>query len=301
MILSELHKEFQSVIAPWDFFVLLAHATDKDKTFLLAHPEYTLDTETEMKAREYFTRRSKHEPVAYIVGNKEFYGRDFFVTPATLVPRPETELLVELIVKKALCNTKRQSSNQVVFLADIGTGSGNIIVTLAKEIRNPTYEFHATDISREALAVAQENAKQHGVENIISFHGGNLLDPIREKLTTADEIVIAANLPYLSEEIWQSAEDDVKQFEPKTALVSTQQGLDHYFRLLDQAKSIPTDFLHNRVKSQTSHKQPITLFLEISPEQTPLLKKILTGHFPKATIAIYPDLSGRDRVAVIVL
>ncbi|MBI2439144.1 MAG: peptide chain release factor N(5)-glutamine methyltransferase [Candidatus Moranbacteria bacterium] len=305
MILKKLQKEFLSSagqkIAPEDFFVLLAHATNKDKTFLFAHPEYELDTRTETKAREYFSRRAKHEPVAYVVGHKEFYGRDFQVTPATLIPRPETELLIELILEKIKSDTKRRPSTQAIFLTDIGTGSGNIVVTLAKEIKNPTYTFHATDISSKALNVAKKNAKRHNVENIISFYEGNFLDPLKEKLVTANEIIIVANLPYLSEKIWQSAEDDVKIFEPKTALVSAQVGLDHYYRLFDQVKSLNTDFFRDREKSQTSQKQSVMLFLEISPEQTPLIKQYFSKNFPKATFTIHPDLSSRDRVVVLSL
>jgi release factor glutamine methyltransferase len=293
--LEKLQKEYLSPssetrLAPEDFFVLLAETTGKDKAFLLAHPEYVLDAETEAKTREYFKRRLKREPVTYIVGHKEFYGRDFLVTPDTLVPRPETELLVELTLNK-ISNFQFPISNNIAII-DVGTGSGNIIITLAKEIGNPIYEIqntryeiHATDISAGALTTAQENAARHGVSDAISFHEGSLLEPIdKDVFEAADEIIIAANLPYLSHEIYQSSHDDVKLFEPETALVSEAAGLDHYYRLLEETRSIP---------------KPMTLFLEISPEQTPAITKYLAERFPQAETSIHQDLSARDRVVEI--
>lgn len=333
MTIGELQKEFlPSSLAPEDFFVLLSAVTGKDKAFLLAHPEHDLDAETEARTREYFARRLKREPVAYIVGHKEFYGRDFLVTPDTLIPRPETELIIELILDKikginrgaspapipsrqaagyspfdtplrsetktSFCFTRfrrviksniiPRPLNYVTFFADIGTGSGNIVITLAKEIQEKyqvlSIRYHATDISPKALEVARKNAERHGVGDTIAFHEGSLLEPIFDELATADEVIVAANLPYLSEEIYQAAEDDVKRFEPRSALVSDRAGLDHYYRLLDQIKNL---------------KKPTTLFLEISPEQTPLLRQHLAERFPQAEIFIHQDLSARDRVVEI--
>lgn len=274
-------------IAPEDFFVLLAYATGKDKTFLLAHPEYLLDRETETRAREYFARRLKHEPVAYITRHKEFYGRDFIVTKDTLIPRPETEHIIERVLDE-ISNFKFQISKKIVII-DVGTGSGNIIITLAKEIQKvhetSRTTYHATDISEEALNIARENAKRHDVTSTIEFHAGNLLEPIDKNVfETADDIIIAANLPYLSEEVYLAADDDVKCFEPHDALVSAEAGLDHYYRLLEQTSSIQT---------------PTILFLEISPEQTPLIQTYLSKNFPTTRVSIHQDLSGRDRVVKI--
>ncbi len=299
MTVQKLQVEFlqssEARLAPEDFFVLLAHVTDKDKTFLLAHPEYALNAETETKARECFARRLKHEPVAYITGHKEFYGRDFLVTPDTLIPRPETELLVELILNKIesrISNLESRKGSLTVL--DIGTGSGNIIVSVASEcksaprfkIQDSRFSFHTVDTSRAALAVAKENAKCHEADTLISFQEGSLLEPLVDELTEADEIIIAANLPYLSEEIYQSSADDVKVFEPRSALVSDQAGLDHYYRLLEQTKAIG---------------KPSTLFLEISPEQSPIITDYLATNFPQAETPIHQDLSSRDRIVEIKL
>lgn len=289
MTIRELQQEFltssEKHLAPEDFFVLLADAAKKDKTFLLAHPEYELDTDTEEKVRKYFARRLKHEPIAYIISHKEFYGHDFIVTKDTLIPRPETEQIVELVLGKIKTQEK-------AIIADIGTGSGNIIISIAKETEktNPasSIECYATDISEQALIVAKENAKQHNVDDRIEFRQGDLLQPIQEIISEEDKIIITANLPYLSEEIYQAAADDVKQFEPQSALLSDQAGLDHYYRLLKEVKNISTP-------------SSITLFLEISPEQSLVLEKYILSIFPAASIIIHKDLAEKDRVVEVCL
>lgn len=299
MTIAELQREFLSAgtnrIAPADFFILLAQAARKDKVFLLSHPEYELEDEGEMHARDFFTRRLRSEPVAYILGRKEFFGLDFEVTRDTLIPRPETEALVERALNEAESGIRNQESGsgRKILIADIGTGSGNIIISIASElmkspfsILHSQFTLHATDISDKAIAIAKKNAARHGVSGIIGFRTGDLLAPIGQELLSADEIIIAANLPYLSREIYSAADDDVKAFEPPSALISDQAGLDHYVRLLDQANSL---------------LKPVTLFLEISPEQTPLLRAHLASRFPRAEISIHQDLSGRDRIAQIAL
>ncbi len=286
MTVQALQKKFLPSLAPEDFFVLLAEATSKDKAFLLAHPEYELRAETEAKAQEYFARRLRHEPVAYIVGHKEFYGRDFRVTPATLIPRPETELLVELTLNE-ISNFQFPISKKII-LIDVGTGSGNIIITLAKEISYlishiSSFSFHATDISLDALTVAKENSKRHHVDHLISFHQGDLLTPIIDELREAEHIIITANLPYLSETIYDDAEDDVKDFEPRSALISDEEGLAHSYRLLEQLHALTA-------------RKSLDVFFEISPEQSSLLQDRIRTLFPESKTTIHPDLSGRDRI-----
>lgn len=293
MTIGDLQKLFLfssgARIAPEDFFILLAHATKREKSSLLAHPEYSLDPEEEKTLRNFFERRLQHEPIAYIIRHKEFYGYDFIVTPDTLVPRPETELLVELALNKiesGILNLEYREKK--VTVADIGTGSGNIIISLVKEgeklYQVASIKYYASDISERALIVAKENAKKHHVDNIIEFHKSDLLESLPKEIFSTDEIIITANLPYLSEEIYESSPEDVKNFEPKSALFSDQAGLDHYYRLFEQVKNI---------------SKPTTLFLEISPEQTPLLEKNIPLFFPQASLKIHQDLAQKDRVAEI--
>lgn len=281
MTVSALQKLFLPALAPEDFFILLACATRKDTAFLLAHPEYVLDTSDDALARSFFQRRMQHEPVAYITGDKAFYGRDFSVTKDTLIPRPETEQLVELALGAA-----ESGKGKRLLIADIGTGSGNIIISIAAELTGHHSQFAlcATDISSQAVAVAKTNAKRHDVSDRITFHEGDLLEPLIREISSADEIIIVANLPYLAEEIYLASDDDVKAFEPRNALVSGSAGLGHCYRLLDQAKNF---------------SKPVTIFLEISPEQNSRLKIRCASHFPNAGTVVHRDLSGRDRVAEI--
>ncbi len=291
MTVSELRKLFCPALAPEDSLILLAHATGKEQVFLLAHPEHIIGASDEALARSFFRRRLRHEPVAYITGHKEFYGQDFIVTKDTLIPRPETEHLVERVLDRTEHHESMiRGGEKNIHILDIGTGSGNIIISIAAELnqRYPASDirYHATDISPQALEVAKENARRHDVSDLITFREGDLLEPFAKECASADAIIIAANLPYLSEAIYATAENDVKKFEPHDALVSGQAGLGHYYRLLDQAKRLA---------------KPAMLLLEISPEQAPLLRTCLVSCLPQAKISIYQDLSGRDRVAEIVL
>lgn len=293
MILQELQKEYFSSpdkrIAPEDFFVLLAAATKKDKAFLLAHPEYTLDAITETKARSFFKRRLLCEPVAYIIGQKEFYGREFFVTRDTLIPRPETEHLVEALLEYISQQTTHHKQN--IALVDVGTGSGVIIISLVLELQSssfsflhPSLSFYATDISSDTLAVAQKNAKRHKLIESISFCAGDLLDPIKNKLSSTNELLIVANLPYLSKKLYEATKKDVKMFEPIAALISGEHGLAHYQCLFQQVRAL---------------QKPTTLFLEISPEQSNLIQTLATSLLPRAHVTIQKDLAQKDRVAII--
>jgi release factor glutamine methyltransferase len=293
MTVEELRRKFLSSssetrIAPEDFYVLLSHVTGKSREFLLAHPEYELDAEAETQTRAYFTRRIAHEPISYIIGKKEFYGRDFLVTPDTLIPRPETELLVELALGKI------ESRKGKILIADIGTGSGAIIIALASElkkrntkygIRNTKYDFHATDISSAALNIAKKNAEHHSIANEISFHEGNLILPIEKYFDDVDEIVLLANLPYLSELLYKSTRLDVHDYEPQSALESGYDGLDHYRALFQ--------IMHTQGLSE----KKCSVFCEISPEQSTAIRKIFQLIFPGAKSDTYQDLSSHDRVA----
>jgi release factor glutamine methyltransferase len=259
-------------IALEDFFVLLAHVTVQSKTFLLAHPEYNLSPEEEATLKALIERRYTHEPVAYLIGYKEFYGREFKVTPKTLIPRPETEVLIEEVLK----HLRIFSSPTAVF--DIGTGSGAIILTLAEELwEEKDFSFIGTDISPEALAVAQENKiKLHNTSLV--FQENDLLKNI--SLPQEKNICIIANLPYVPIKMYEETEPDVRNFEPSIALVSGDDGLDHYRRLITE--------IHEHKLANFS------LFLEIDPSQTKALTELLSVFSPMVTTVI-KDLTGRER------
>ena len=261
-----------SAIALEDFFVLLSHVTSKPKAFLLAHPEHDLTSEEEAILKGLIERRKNHEPVAYLIGHKEFYGRDFRVTPATLIPRPETEVLIE----EVLGHLKTFSSPTAVF--DIGTGSGAIILTLAKEMSlQKDFLYIGTDISPDALMVAKENQKRLNNTTVL-FQESDLLKNI--VLPQEKNICIIANLPYVPTKMYEETEPDVQNFEPRIALESGHDGLDHYRRLITEIQE----------KKLTN----FSLFLEIDPSQTNTLSELLSVFSPMVTTVIQ-DLTGRER------
>jgi len=278
--ISDIQKEYFGKLDHLDLELLVAHVLKKSREFVLAHPEFSVTSNQQLAISKKVSRRMKHEPLAYILGHKEFFGLDFKVTKDTLIPRPETELLVELAIQET--NTKKQTSN----IIDVGTGSGNIIISLAK---NTTGEnnFFAVDISKKALAIAKQNAKKHKVD--IKFLHGNLLDPIikdRSMFHAPCSMIILANLPYLSKEIYTATLPNVKKYEPKSALYSLKDGLDHYERLMDQIKGL-----------KMACRLPLTTcYLEISPEQKAKLPKIIKNHLPQAKIEFHKDLAKKWRV-----
>ena len=278
MTVATLQKKYLPLLAPEDFFLLVAHATKKEKVFLLAHPEYELTAEVLEQVEELLKRRLKHEPVAYIVGHKEFYGRQFLVTPHTLIPRPETELLVEAVLKVA----SKQKENTAIL--DIGTGSGNIIITLASELSQNKNFFYGVDISPLTLTTAKKNAVRNNVKTKINFLESDLLENFSPHQIKNHHLIITANLPYLSHEIYNASESDVRDYEPITALISERAGLDHYLRLLPQLRTL------------SQHALSMTFFFEISPEQSQEITREIEKIFPTATLATLQDLSGRDRL-----
>lgn len=265
--IADLRKKYSPGIDHLDLDLIMAHILRKPREFILAHPEHKPRRAQLDKIRAFAARRAEHEPLAYILGHKEFYGLDFKVTPATLIPRPETELLVEEVLK-----LDPENKN----IIDVGTGSGNIIVALAKNIMEGN-AFFGTDISQEALRIAKRNAKTNRVSGKIKFMRGNLLD----KFKNIDDSIIIANLPYLSREIYAAALPNVKKYEPKSALYSPQEGLSHYAELF----------------GQISRLDPENCFvlLEISPEQKIKLPGLIKKHLPRARVRFEKDLSGKWR------
>jgi len=239
-------------------------------------------------------RRAKHEPIAYILGHKEFFGLEFRVDENTLIPRPETELLIEEVLQEFQdTRYNPEYSGQNTKIIDVGTGSGNIIVSLAKNLESKKIKFVGIDISEKALRIAKQNAKKNKVDKKIKFLKGSLLEPFKKYslLTTHYSLLILANLPYLSKKIYSSTPVDVKKYEPKSALISGTDGLNHYKKLFKQIKKIYVScFMLN-----------VTCFVEISPEQKPRIQKLIKIQFPEAKIEFKKDLAGKWRLLVIKL
>lgn len=267
--------------------VLLATLLGCTREFLLSHPEQELSLPTIQKYQNWITRRTEEEPVAYIIGEKEFFSLPFSVNRHTLIPRPETEMLVEAVLDY-IQKLKQKNRSQRIAIIDVGTGSGCIIVSITKffllSISHLSFSlsFFAVDISKQTLAVAIKNAQRHNVLSKITFVQSNLLKNITEKLQSYDELMVVANLPYLSTTLYQNTPKTVHDFEPSSALESGKDGLDHYRRLFFELKSL----------SQT---KKVHFFLEISPEQSSPLKKFLQKYHV-LSLAVFRDLAGKKRV-----
>jgi release factor glutamine methyltransferase len=206
--------------------VLLRHALGVDKTRLYREPDQLLSEEQQKQYYRYLERRCQGEPVAYLTGRREFMSLDFIVNSQVLVPRPETELLVEIIL-----NDLRPFSGPA-HLVDVGTGSGAIAVSLAYYL--PTAMIWAIDLSSAAINVARQNAQNHGVSGRLSFLEGDLLTNLPETLGSELDWV-AANLPYIPSAEIPLLPGTVARYEPSLALDGGQDGLELYRRLIPQA------------------------------------------------------------------
>lgn len=207
-----------------DADVLLCHALRVEKSQLYV----SLDEPLELSARHRFgdllIRRLHHEPIAYITGCQEFWSLDFLVTPDVLIPRPETERLVEISLECA----GAFDGDLLLRILDIGTGSGALAVTLAKEL--PRAQVLATDVSPAALEIARHNAARHQVADRIQFRASNLFDSIREH----EFHIIVANPPYVRRSELPALAPEVSQWEPRTALDGGLDGLDYYRSIVGQ-------------------------------------------------------------------
>jgi len=240
--------------------VLLAHVRGCPRIALYTAFDTPVDEAARGRFRELVKRRGEGEPVAYLVGSREFFSLPFRVTPAVLVPRPETEGLVVRVID--LC--KPLATPRII---DVGTGSGAIAVTLAKHL--PQAVITATDISAEALAVARENAARHGVTDRIEFFECDLLGDPR---AAGPWDVIVSNPPYVREDEFDALPRDVRLHEPRTALVSGPTGVEVIGRLAAAAAKTlaPGGWLLLEVgpSTATAAEQVIAAHAELVPEPT---------------------------------
>lgn len=262
-----------------DAQVLLSHILGVNSAYLFTHGDETIDLEKIETFQRLITRRARHEPVAYLTQTKAFFGRDFFVNQHVLIPRPDTEVMVEHAI--ALITP----SSTVI---DLGTGSGAIAITLALETKVPTI---AVDVSPEAIVVAKYNAKSLGAQ--LAIVQGSLFTPIAViDPPPSDHLVITANLPYLTPWQWDALDPDVKIYEPKLALVGGADGLVLYDELCVQLKS----YLHEQ--SRRGRRIAIDLLIEIDTTQKLTAPAMLRAHFPNANISVIPDLAKKERVVL---
>jgi release factor glutamine methyltransferase len=280
LILAErwLRAVPDSESAPLDAQLLLAHVTGLARTTILAYPERPLAPEDAERYAALVTRRVAREPVAYLTGHREFMGLDFLADARALIPRPETELLVEAALAEVHARLAEPTLPAPV-VADIGVGSGAIAVALARlEPRLAT--IYATDISADALALARENAQRLDVAERMRFLEGNLLLPLPEPVD-----ILLANLPYVAPRAAPTLSDDVRRYEPPLALYGDDDGLGHLRRLFAQMS--------------TRLKPGATIMLEFGYDQRAAIVALAQTTFPMADIRITADYAGWDRLVVI--
>lgn len=246
---------------------LLAMVLAVERIALLAHPEWKLTQPQIQRFRRIVARRASGEPLPYILGYAEFFGLRFVVTPDVLIPRPETELLVE----RALEWLQHHPDATVV---DVGTGSGCIAIALA--VACPDLRIYATDLSAAALAIARTNARRHDVSARVTWLQSDLMVPLQGPLD-----LILSNPPYVTEREWHDLAVSVRH-EPRLALVSGPQGLDAVGRLLDLART--------RLASSGA------LLVEIGETQEEAVRALARTAFPNARLSVLPDLAGRPRL-----
>jgi len=246
--------------------ILLRHVLKIDRATMFSNLENILDSKQENDITELVQRRLANEPLSYITGTREFYSLDFQITSAVLIPRQETETLVDEVIKIAKENPLK--------IVDVGTGSGAIAIALAVNL--PLAKIIATDISVDALHVAESNTKMNEVFSRINLKQGNLLDVLDEKVD-----VIVSNPPYIPSNQIEHLQPEVKK-EPHIALDGGSDGLEYIRKLIGNC----SEKLNNN-----GH-----IFIEIDPSQSEEVLKIADTHFPDARTAIIKDLSQNNRV-----
>lgn len=271
---TQLLRDFKVPSAELDAEILLAHAVSKNRTKLYSDSDLPL-TESQRKVfNDLLARRASREPVAYLVGEREFYGLPFYISRQVLIPRPETERLVEIALKRL-----EEMGTARPRLADIGTGSGAIAIAIASNDKK--VKVTALDLSPEALKLARRNAKRHKVFQSISFKRSDLLSEAGGPFD-----LIVANLPYLTNRQITDLPNDIKEYEPRLALAGGPDGLHIYERLLGQLQN-------------ATHEASIVL-CEIGPNLKTGFEQLVKCLLPQETrVRFYDDLAGRTRVAEI--
>jgi release factor glutamine methyltransferase len=209
--------------------LLMMFTLSCDRAYLFAHAERELTPDEQARYDAALAERARGVPAQYITGHQEFWGMDLIVTPAALIPRPETEHLIETVL--TLAPDKGRSPSKFFRMVDVGTGSGCIALALAKEF--PQAEIHALDISEAALEIARANAARHGLERRVAFHQSDLLTG----LNLRDFDFVVSNPPYVGESEEDQVQLDVRRFEPRSAVFAGPEGIEVIARLIPQAQS----------------------------------------------------------------
>jgi release factor glutamine methyltransferase len=252
-----------------DVELLLARSIGTDRAGLYARLSDDLPARQRATFEELLTRHSNGEPIAYILGEREFYGLPFFVRQGVLIPRPETELLVEQVIEYSRAQGPRSLS-----IVDVGTGSGAVAVALAKTL--PRAQVLAVDVSPEAVMVASENVSRHGVAGRVRVAVADLLEGVEGEWDA-----IVGNLPYIPSRTVDQLDRGVRDWEPRIALDGGPEGLSLHARLLDQ---LPPRLIPGGL-----------LLLEVADDRGAAALALFRHRLPGAEVELLRDIFGRDR------
>lgn len=263
--------------------LLLMHALGCDRTWLYSHPEEIVTPATAERYFALVARRAAGEPTQYLTGKQEFWGLEFEVTPAVLIPRPETEHVIEVVVERLGSRSSRRERNAEykrahLRIADVGTGSGCLAIALAREL--PNAEIFATDVSGAALAVARRNAARHGVSARVHLLECDLLGPFSASPLPFD--VIVSNPPYVARNDADELPREVRDHEPHAALFGGPTGVEIYARLIEQAGSLL--------------RPGGILVLELGYNSLERVRAIFDAQLEWTNVAITLDLAAIERV-----
>lgn len=284
--ISSLLEEAIENLGKGDYFnplldsqILLSFVLGVDKIYLYAHKDEVVNESDKEKFMNLIELRKKRYPLQYIVGTQEFMGLDFKVGEGVLVPRPDTEILIESIIEIVKSG---YFNKETVNIADIGTGSGAITLSLAHYLENS--KIYSVDISNRALEIAKENAKHLSLENQVKFFNGNLLEPLYDDKLEGKIDILVSNPPYIPTKVIENLQIEVSKYEPILALDGGEDGLDFYRKIINNSPKLLS-------------KKSIIAF-EIGHDQAKDIKSLLiqSGNFKN--IKIITDLSGCDRVVI---
>jgi release factor glutamine methyltransferase len=252
-----------------DAELLLRHVLGMNQADFYVRVDDVIGPDVERQLWRLLRRRARREPLAYITGHKEFWSLDFIVTPDVLIPRPETELLVEAALERT-----RSVARSVLKILDVGTGSGAIAVCLAKEL--PEAQISAIDISSRALQVARENAERHGVADRIRFVQGDLFAPVAGEPESFD--LILANPPYIRSADLAELAPEIREWEPIAALDGGADGLAYYRRIATDCESYLTTGGHVPLEiGDTMGEAVARIFARAGGYETPVILRDYAG------------------------
>ncbi len=275
-VIQDTHQKLEAAGIPdarLEAEVLVMNVMRMARQNIFGEQDTEVSEEQQAALDELLGRRYNREPLAYLLGQREFYGINVMLTPAVLIPRPETEGLVEHALFMALMGMESTD----LIIADVGTGSGAIAINLA--IHLPAAKIFAVDVADEVLDVAAFNIRAHGVSERVTLGIGDLLEPVPEPID-----LIVANLPYIPTDRISTLQPEVQQ-EPALALDGGPDGLDLIRRLLTQAES--------------KLKDSGIILLEMDPDQIPVVQELAIQHFPEGSTSVEEDLAGMDRILTI--